>query len=250
MIKNEIKSVFRAKSRIILAAVIVLFIGSDAIIAYMDSPDLHPAYAAFLSRSGIVSIIITAFVPLYSMYMCADSYIRDRANGYSAVIISRVGRRKYLRDKSVVAFLIPCGLVLTGMVLNLFLVLLLFGGGQDTAGFDMIAANFHEDFLTFEYNHPLAAYIMFMVLGSVASGLGSVICTSVAFVAGKYPVAYLTTFVLWNLLTVGYVSYLYSPFISHGAFFVIMGAAELTLAVIAAYMAAKYSFLKKKTRIE
>lgn len=250
MIKSEIKSIFRAKSRIILAAVIVLLIGADAFITYMNNPDLHPAYAAFLSNSGVVRIIITAFLPLYSMYMCADSYIRDRANGYSTIIISRVGRKKYLRDRLAAAFLIPCGLVFTGMVLNLFLVLLLFNGGQDTAGFDMIAANFQEDFLTFEYNHPYAAYIMFMVLGSVASGLGSAICTSVAFVAGKYPVAYLLSFVLWTLLSMGHVSYLYSPFISYGAFFVIMGAAELALAVLVVYMAAKYSFLKRKTRIE
>lgn len=250
MIKNEIKSVFRAKSRIILTAVIVLCIGADAFITYMKNPDLHPAYAAFLSRSGIINMIITSLVPLYSMYLCGDSYLRDRANGYSAVIISRVGRKKYFRDKSVVAFLIPGGLVLTGMVLNLLLVLLLFNGGHDTAGFDMIAANFQEDFIIFEYNHPLTVYIMFMVLGSVASGLGSVICTFVAFVAVKYPVAYLASFVLWTLLTAGYVSYLYSPFISYGAFFVIMGAAELALAVVATYIAAKYSFLKKKTRIE
>lgn len=250
MIKNEIKSVFRAKSRIILAIVIVLLIGIDAFITYMSRPNLNPAYAAFLSRSGIISTVIIVFAPLYSMYMCADSYLRDRVNGYGAVIISRVGRKKYLRDKFVVAFLIPCGLVLTGMILNLFLVMLLFNGGQDTAGFDMIAANFQEDFIAFEYNHPMVAYIMFMILGSVASGFCSVICTAVSFVTGKYPLAYLISFLFWTLLTAGHVSYLYSPFISYGAFFVIMGVAELGLAVTAAYMAAKYSFLKGKTRIE
>lgn len=250
MIKNEIISIFRAKSRIVLVAVIVLLIGADAFIAYMDNPNLYPAYAAFLSRAGIVSVVVTAFVPLYSMYICADSYLRDRTNGYSVVIISRVGRKKYLRNKIIVSFLVPFGLILMGMVINLFMVLLLFNGGYDTAGFNNIAVNLQENFFTFEYNHPLISYIMFMVSGSVTLGLGSVICTSIAFVTRKYPVAYLTSFVLWNLLTVGAVSYLYSPFVSYGAFFIIKGAAELILAVAAAYVAAKYCFMKKKTRIE
>lgn len=250
MIKNEIKSVFKAKSRIILAVVIVLLIGADAFIADLDNPNLHPAYAAFLSRAGIVSIIVTAFVPLYSMYICADSYLRDRANGYSAVIISRAGRKKYLRNKIISSFLIPFGLILTGMALNLFLALLIFNEGYDTSGFNTIVVNFKEAFFTFEYNHPLVSYIMFMILGSVALGLGSVICTCVAFVAGRYPVAYLASFVLWNLLTSGAVSYLYSPFVSYGAFFIIKGAAELALVVVTSYMAAKYCFMKRKSRIE
>lgn len=250
MIKNEIKSIFRAKSRIILAAVIILSIVADAFIVYRNRPDLHPVYAAFLSRSGIISIIITAFVPLYSMYMCADSYLRDRTKGYSVIIISRVGRKKYFRNKFIVAFLIPFGLVLTGMILNLLLSLLIFNGGNDTAGFDMIVAGFQEDFLIFEYNHPLTAYIIFMILGSVAVGLGSVICTFIAFMVRNYPMTCLISFAVWTLLTVGNVSYLYSPFISYGIFFVIKGAAELALVVLAAYMAAKYSFFKRKTRIE
>ncbi|MGP7817837.1 DUF2705 family protein [Niallia sp. 01092] len=181
--------------------------------------DYHPAIAFFLSGSGghITQILLFWFLPIYFLIICSDDYIQDVKYGYNAIIISKVGKKIYIRNKFIMSFLVPFITMLTALVLNLILSYILFAGG--TFSFGLFEMSFGDDLLhEFSLNNPFLTALSFLLNVSIFSGLAGALGASVSMIFKNSKYSYPAAFFIWFTLIIlnNSLMNLFQPFTEYG----------------------------------
>lgn len=181
--------------------------------------DYHPAIAFFLSGSGghIPQILLFWFLPIYFLIICSDDYIQDVKYGYNTIIISKVGKIIYIRNKFVMSFLVPFITMLTALVFNLILAYILFAGG--TFSFGLFEMTFGDDLLhEFSLNNPFLTTLAFLLNVSLFSGLAGTLGVSASMIFRERKYTYPAAFFVWFALIIlnNSLMNLFQPFTEYG----------------------------------
>ncbi len=165
----------------------------------------YPMYATFLSlysMGHILQQIYLWFLPMYLLIISGEECIEDYKTGNKSILISRVGKKNYIKNKLKSGFLISSGVVGLGLLINLIVVQFVYAGGT--------ALNYDGEYMIYDkinmpntylfewsYTHPLAANLSFIVVTMLFAGLIGMIGTMLAIILHDRKLVYAITFALW-----------------------------------------------------
>lgn len=124
--------------------------------------------------------------------------VQDYKTGYNNILISKVGKHKYFREKIYVSFWVPFLIMFFSLIINLILCYVLFNGGtySPSQGLEM-----PENILfTASIKHPLLTNLVFLLVTSLFSGFSGIVGVSFSFLFKKNEYVYPSVFMLWFLL--------------------------------------------------
>ncbi|WP_297989711.1 MULTISPECIES: DUF2705 family protein [Anoxybacillus] len=180
----------------------------------------HPAFAFFLTGSSIghaPQIMLIWFLPIYFLMLVADDPIQDYQTGYRYVLISKIGKKKYIFHKMFISFILSFFTMCIALVVNFIFVSIIFSGGTFTKG--VMELNIEGNALfQFSVNHPYAAIFIFSFVSCFMAGLAGLLGSSMSlfFLDRKY--AYAASFFIWFLMILkrNSIVYLFQPFTEYG----------------------------------
>lgn len=252
MIKKEIKTFFKSKIQIITFAVTILLMLFDVYLVlnlnqplkeYLGGGEFngkgiyHPAKASFLSgksRGHVPQIILTYFMPLFVLLMCSDNYVLEHGRKYSQIMMTHVGKKKYVLHKYISSFIIGAGWFAVGIAVNFLGAFVLFKGGENFS----LSLNFFDEIASekeiFIYTHPYFIYFLYCINAVLIAGICSVFCRSVSFLAKNYKYTYFISFAAWMVLVISpfSITNLFQPFTEYGLKYILIGYAELILLTV------------------
>lgn len=198
--------------------------------------DYHPAIAFFLSGSGghIPQILLFWFLPIYFLIICSDDYIQDVKYGFNAIMISKQGKRTYIKVKFIISFLVPFLTIFISLLINLLLSYVLFAGG--TFSFGLFEMSFEDDLLhEFSLNNPFLTALMFLFNVSIFSGLAGTLGVSTSMIFPEKKYTYPAAFFIWFVLIIlnNSLMNLFQPFTEYGFYDVVTSEIQyLTILII------------------
>lgn len=187
---------------------------------YQFGTDYHPAFASFLSGSSqghATQMLLLWFLPIYFLLMGTDTPIQDFETGYRNVLISKVGKKKYILTKYFTAFLISSLVMLVALFINFLFVYIFFKNGTFMAGLEQVQLD-NNILFNFSINHPYSASTIFALVAVLLAGFIGVMCTSVSLFFLNRKFAYAAAFFIWFLFVIkgNSVMFLLQPFAEYG----------------------------------
>lgn len=182
----------------------------------------HPSEAAFLSGAShghITQMLLIWLMPIYILLIYGDSYIWEKSCGYTGIIFSQYSRKKIVQTKFAVSFLLFFSIIFLSLLLNFLLANLLFMGGSDFKGMElMLAEGDLSGWWAWSLENPFLAYFLYMILYSILAGIFGVVCYAVCYLAPSYKLAYTICFFLWfgQIVSPYSITYAIQPFIEYG----------------------------------
>lgn len=192
--------------RVAVIAAILLFPILEIIYYFWDilkmgGSVLKPDYAFFLACNtvGIGHFFQAVFLwlmPLYCLFLCADDCIEDYITGYKNMLISRLGRKKYVDMHLRKSYILTFCIISCSLLLNLLLVHIVFYGGQHSPYSDeLVTSHFYQ----WEADNPFLANLLFIFMTAFISGLISMVGTMAGIVLHNKKMAYGITMLLWGI---------------------------------------------------
>ena len=159
----------------------------------------HPSMAGFLSGGDtghLAQMIIVWLLPVWCLLLCGDSYIVERRNGYLPLLYSRSGRRDIFVSKVIAAFVSGFCVFGGALLFNFGMCCVAFGKGTSFYGVERFA---HEEslWMGFSIDHPIATYLLYIVLFATICGSLCVVGVCLSFYLPVYPALYSVCFMLW-----------------------------------------------------
>lgn len=200
---------------------IILFYPLIEIIFYLKDIPLgekvyYPDYSFFLmcntaGTGHMFQTILLWFMPIYCLVLTADDCIEDYNLGLRNVIISKIGKKKYVQSHLAKSFIYTFILVLGALVINLVMVHIIFAGGQFSPFAD--EGNFASLFYQWEVNHTLLTNILFLIITAFMCGLIAMVGTINAIMIHNKKIVYGVTMVFWFIpfLQKKSLMYLFQP---------------------------------------
>nr|WP_309100369.1 DUF2705 family protein [Fredinandcohnia onubensis] len=180
----------------------------------------HPAFAFFLSGSSIghaSQILLLWFFPIYFLLLGADDAIQDYKTGYRNILISKVGRKKYILEKLSTSFILSSAVMAITLFVNFILVRIIFYNGTFTKGLtDMEISD--NPLFSFSISHPYLAIGVFSIVSIILAGFVGMLGASTSLFFGDKKYAYPSAFFIWFLLVLNKqsITYLFQPFAEFG----------------------------------
>jgi Protein of unknown function (DUF2705) len=135
-VESHLLRIYKNKKSMVVFWIIILFPFIDLLQLYLVKlkwgTDYHPAIAFFLAGSSeghIGQILLLWFLPIYFLVICTDDYIQDVQCGYNTIVISKFGKRSYIRNKLIISFIVPFITMFIALTLNLVFSYILFTDG-------------------------------------------------------------------------------------------------------------------------
>ena len=252
MIKKELRTFIKSRIQVIVFVATILIMLLDVCLVlnlnqplreylgggeFNENSIYHPAEAAFLSgksRGHIPQIILTYFMPLFVLLMCSDNYVSEHSRKYSQIMMTHVGKKKYIIHKYISSFIIGAGWFAVGIAVNFLGAYILFTGGKNFS----LSLNFLDEIASdreiFIYTHPYLIYFIYFISAVLVAGICSVFCRSVSFLAKNYKYTYFIAFAGWMVLIISpfSITYLLQPFTEYGLKYILIGYAELIFLTI------------------
>ena len=229
--KNQLTRIFYDKKKMGIVA-ILLILPSLEIILFLYDHFVYgfglptPLYATFLSlysRIHILQSIYLWFLPLYFLLIIGEDCIEDFRTGYKNILICKIGKTNYIKNKLKSGFLIPFFILSCGLFLNLILVQIACHGGTEQLiyGKYMIYDAFQmPETLLFKlsYTHPLLTNIIYNFFTASFAGLIGIVGTSLSIVLHDRKLVYAITFALWFIPILFKHSFMliFQPFSEYG----------------------------------
>lgn len=156
---------------------------------------LQPDLASFLSSTIFngAQILLFWYLPLYFLLIAADDCIEDFKTGYKNILITKWGKKKYLRVNIIKGFVIGFMVIFLTLALNMILTQIAFAGGTYT-GFDSDNGQINE---TLQY--PFLTNCIYILVASFISGVVSMGAVAVALALHNRYLVYPIVFILWYI---------------------------------------------------
>lgn len=142
----------------------------------------------------VFQTVILWFLPLYLLVILAEDCIVEHKIGYKNILISKCGKKKYIKTHLKKSFIIGFLIVFCGIMFNLLLVHITFWGAIEDKG---IVLDAESNLLSWLYQYPLLANIVFGIIVAWCAGLISAVGTMVAIVFHDRKLVYSITMVIW-----------------------------------------------------
>ena len=164
---------------------------------------MHPCFAAFASSSSLghlPQIILKWILPVYLLFLYADSFIIEKRSGFYTAQVSRAERKRILGTKLKVAFALPAFLITIVLLVNLFASMIVFSGGLSFMGMEDFADSF-TGWMGFSMRHPWFMYIVHILLFAALSGACSLMGCALCMLFPNYLIVYPASFFIWFFLS-------------------------------------------------
>lgn len=132
-----------------------------------------PAECFFLrcNTAGYHHLFQTLFLwplPMYLLTLFSAMYWSEKKTGYKNAIISRIGKKKYIKKSLSLSFCGAFVLVMASMCLNMLVSHLLFNGGK-LSNIEMELIK--DSFLKWQVLHPCMANLLFSLILAFVAGI-------------------------------------------------------------------------------
>lgn len=208
ILKVFTERIWKNKFRNILTMIILLLPTADLLLYVYDIVAMSgyvpiPDHAFFLTcnsnyLSFLTQYLFLWFMPLYGLILTCDDCIENRQLKYDDMIISRIGKKKYIYTHMAKSFLYMFFLTMMALLLNLLLCHILFQHGT----FNTYGEDFNTDlFYQWEKNYPLLANLLFTMITSFFSGLIAVVGVMSSMLLKSKKMIYGITMMMWIVPT-------------------------------------------------
>lgn len=182
--------------------IIVLLIPSLEIvqIALQGSKPMpnYASYLAAISRGHGFQAVLLWFLPLYFLLIISDDSIEDHKTGYINILKSKIGEKRYYKEKLISSFIVSFTIMLASLLINLLLVHIIFKGGKY---YPQEGIEFENNLLfTISMKYPLIANLGFALITSILAGLSGMSGSAFSLFFKDKRYAYTTTFFIWFML--------------------------------------------------
>ncbi|KGX87698.1 hypothetical protein [Pontibacillus litoralis] len=205
MVRSHMNRLTKNKVSLCVFIVIILIPVWDAMQVYIEflqvgGEKLHPAHAFFLSGASMGHVpqyVLLWFLPLFLLVLGTEDSIQDFRTGYYNILVSKIGIKRYIKEKMFFSFML--GFVAMGITLsiNLCLTFLLFFGGDYTKW--LTEDIFESSFTSFTIQNPYIGVLIYSLIAMILAGLAGLLgaTCSLFFKDRKY--TYAATFFLWYI---------------------------------------------------
>jgi hypothetical protein len=224
-LKYYLKRILNNKLKLSIVILIFLFVIIDAFTYLSDmqleSPVPLPDLTSVLSaRSDIRFVfgLLIWYMPLFLLLIVADDCIEDYKLGYKQLLISKWGKRSYLRTNLIKGFVISFGVFFVALMVNLGVVNLMYAGGtslgcslDDLSGMEL-----------WEYQNPFLNNIIHIVLTSFFAGVVGMGAVAIAISLHNRLLVYPIVFMMWYIpssLCENTIIYAIQPFTEYSIFY-------------------------------
>lgn len=219
MYKSHFERVFKDNRKKILALALLLLPSFDVFLLLLTEivwgVDLNPYYSMFLDLNNefyFLHQIYFWFLPLYFTLLIGDDGIEDFALSYKNVLVSKVGRKRYICEKLVSSFIVTFLIIFVSLMLNYILVFIVMRGGDWwlTAGIELP----WNKLFTVSVKHPVITNIVYSLITAFIGGLSTCSGCSLCMVFKSKKYAYPSIFLVWYILShIEYpITMLFQPF--------------------------------------
>lgn len=195
--KNPLKNVVICFLLLFPSLEIVLYLRNSGL--GIGGKVYNPDFAFFLGGNiaqyeHFFQAIYLWLMPIYCLVVVAEDCIEDFTTGYSNILITKFGKKSYIRGNLTKGFLISFLTILCAMVINLVLVHLLFQDGHFSPYGDICYA---EGVERWGIEHPLLANLAFSIVTSFFCGMISMVGVISVLIFHSRKVAYGITILAW-----------------------------------------------------
>lgn len=224
MVRSHINRLIKNKISLCIVLLMILIPVWDVFQIYFEflktgGDKLHPAHAFFLSGSSIGHVpqyVLLWFLPLFLLILGTEDSLQDFQTGYYNILASKIGIKRYIKEKMFFSFIIGFIVMTISLVVNLCLSLLLFYGGDYTRG--LTEVSFDNIFTDFIMQNPYIGVLIYSFIAIIMAGFAGLLgaTCSLFFKDRKY--AYAATFFLWFIFVIQDQSsmHLFQPFSEYG----------------------------------
>lgn len=202
------RRIFKDKSKLFFVCLVMLFPIFDAAIVWLNMNQLElegsmkfaADYFTFLAantRGHIFQMILLWFMPIYMLVIFGESGLEDNKLHYRNIIISKIGKNRYIAEKIITAFVFSVLIVAGALILNYFLIKVICFGGRQTPFLE----DDMKDVVLFQWSihHPMITNMIYIAITSCFTGLISAIGTVFSIILKDRRVVYTVTFLLWYI---------------------------------------------------
>ncbi len=136
-------------------------------------------------------------LPMYLLTLFSSMYWNENKTGYRNAIISRIGKKKYIKKGLLLSFGGAFVLVMTSMCLNMLVSFLLFNGGRITR-IEMEIIN--DSFLKWQILHPWMANLLFSFILAFVAGIVAMAGTACTIMSTNLKNVYGVIMAAWFVL--------------------------------------------------
>lgn len=164
----------------------------------------HPAFAIFQSSEltqGMLHSLYFWFLPMFLLLLAADDALTDRRTGYYNVVVLKIGRKRYFIEKILTSFLVSFAVIVLGLLLNFFIVHIVFHGGHYSQALELALDMDSEMNPMFAWSvaHPYRTDAIFIFLAGLISGTAGAMGAACSLFFKDRKITYIVTFVLWQI---------------------------------------------------
>lgn len=166
--------------------------------AYPNAAD----YNLFLtgnSSSFIFISLMLNFLPVYLLFISGDDCFEDVSTGYRNLLISKWGKKNYMRTNIIKAFCISFFIIFTSLMLNLLMAHIIYNGAVYSQLDEMLIYYEPGDLYYIEATHPLLTNIIYIFTTSFLAGLIGAAGAALAMAIKNRKIVYPLLFLLWYL---------------------------------------------------
>lgn len=164
-----------------------------------------PDFSTFLSNNLLTQFLffVKWFLPLWLMLVVSDDIMEDYTTGYRNILISKFGRKKYMRVTVLRGFVFSFLLIFIALMLNFLLAHIIYKGCSGSI-MDEVVSTFNKNHLLVRsMEKPTQTNLIYIFAFSVLSGLIGAGNSALALAIHKrkftYPLAFFIWFILINI---------------------------------------------------
>lgn len=158
----------------------------------------QPEFAVFLAGNTagyghLLQGIALWFLPLYLLILNVEDILQDARSGNRNILVMLWGKKKYMKINMVKGFFVSFALVFITLMINYFMVHLIFRGGTHSP-YNVIDAN---GFMKWSILHPQITNLGYMIVTSLLAGISGCVAALLSIACPKRQVVYPVVFLLW-----------------------------------------------------
>lgn len=163
----------------------------------------YMTFLAIGSGSKFFQMVVLWFLPLMLMLVFCDEFAEDFTTGYKNVLITKIGKGKYIVKSILKTFLFSFLMFLSMLLLNWLFTDIAMDGATATVFDDVLPYYRDRTWFVYSFYHPKLINLCYIIATSLIAGVvgGSCAALFIAFHNRKivYPVGFLPWFIAFNM---------------------------------------------------
>lgn len=160
------------------------------------------SFLAATSTAGLFHSLMLHFLPVFLLIIAGEDCFEDATTGYRNILISKWGKKNYIKTYILKAFCISFFVVFLSLMLNLLMAHIIYNGALYSRFDELLIMNQEQSSLMYnEVTHPLITNICYIFITAILSGVIGAAGAALAMAIKNRKIVYPLLFLLWYMLT-------------------------------------------------